>query len=91
MWTTESNTSIYPQFMNEIGKIPTKGSFQNDYLDICRLQRLIPCPFIINELVDESISLCKVMNCIIDSGSWRAMLVACSTIGNSIIEIYLHK
>lgn len=91
MWTSESNTSIYPQFISELGKLQSKGSFHNDYLECCRLQRLIPCPFITIEEVEESVYICKLMNCIIDSGSWRAMLVACSTIGNSIIEIYLHN
>ena len=90
MWSFESNTNIYPQFINELGKNPTKGSWKNDYLECCRIQRLLPCPFIHLEEVEESIYSCKVMNCILDTGSWRAMLVACSTIGNTIVEIYLH-
>jgi hypothetical protein len=96
MWNCDTNSSAtYPQFHNEIGKYPTKGSWKQDYEHYCQQQHLIPCPFIKIEQIltseTKTLTICKVMNCLIDIGSWRAMLVACSTIGNTIIEIYIHN
>lgn len=82
--------------MNEIGKYPTKGTWYDDYYEICQQQHLIPCPFIkIEEINEESSSspsiICKVINCCLDTGTWRAILVACSCIGTKVIELYLHN
>lgn len=93
VWTPTSNTSIFPSFVNELGKQPTKGSWMEDYHAICQAQHLTPCPFIKIEYLTnfpDYIS-CKVMNCILDTATWRAILVACSMIGNTTLEIYLHN
>jgi hypothetical protein len=97
MWTSEINSSsTFPQFLPELGKYPTKGSWKQDYEDCCQQQHLIPCPFFKIEQIpstneSRALTVCKLMNCLIDIGSWRAMLVACSAIGSTIIEIYLHN
>jgi hypothetical protein len=93
VWTATSNSSIFPSFVNELGKNQTKGSWFDDYHDICQAQHLIPCPFIKIESIPNfsGYSSCKVMNCILDTGTWRAILVACSMVGNTILEIFLHN
>jgi hypothetical protein len=92
VWTSTSNTSIFPSFVNELGKNQTKGSWIEDYHDICQAQHLIPCPFVkVESLNFSDYCSCKVMNCILDTGTWRSILVACSTVGNKILEISLHN
>jgi hypothetical protein len=90
MWTFESNSAItYGTFANDLGKTPSKGSWYTDYLECCQKQRLVPCPFFKVEELASGVHSCKVMNGIIDIGTWRSFLVASSTLAGTIAEICL--
>lgn len=92
MWTAEVNSNvILENFSGELNKdIQTKGSFKNDYKFFCSQFGVVPCPFI-KEIIHESLSACRVSNCILDSANIRMMLLSCSAIGTRISEISLHN
>ena len=93
MWSYDINDdNCISNFTVEIAKdIPSKGSFQDDYDSLCKQYNIIPCPYIKESIYINSdsntINTVKVSNTIIDISSWRAMLLAISTIGSKITEI----
>lgn len=88
MWTSETNSSKdYSNFAGEIGKIASIGSFQSDYSACCAKQTLVECTFIKTQELGEAYHSVKVLNCIVDVATWRSMLMACSTTGNTVREL----
>ena len=71
-------------------EVNSKGSFQEDFEFYCSQFKILPCPFIKASSCGDDES-CRVANCIVDLSSWRAMLLACSTIGSKVIDVTVHQ
>jgi hypothetical protein len=88
MWTSEVNAAKdYASFGAEIGKVASVGTFRGDYTACCTKQELVECTLIKSEEIGEAAHSVKLLNCIVDIATWRAMLVACSTTGNTVKEL----
>jgi hypothetical protein len=70
----------------------SKGSWQKDYEWACNEYKITPCPFINSHLFsgDNEKEVCRIANVSVDLSSWRAMLIACATIGSKVVEINIH-
>lgn len=92
-WTFESNPdSSLGSFASLLEKdTNTKGSFSEDYQSFCKDNKILPCPYITAVAVNSTQECCRVQNGIIDLSSWRAMLLAASTVGSKVVEISVHS
>lgn len=95
MWKSDINNDNSINFSSEIAKdIATKGNFNEDYNVFCKQFSIIPCPYIKESIYSNSdgndINVIKISSTIIDISSWRAMLLAISTIGSKITEIIVY-
>ena len=88
-WTVEINdATLLEGFAGELEKtLPAKESFLEDYNSICETHGVCPCPYII----PSGGSIMRIANTKVDLPSWRAGLMALSTIGSKIEELALHN
>ena len=95
MWSSTVNNDSSINFVTEIAKdIPSKGNFFEDYNEFCKQFSILPCPYVKESVYINSestnINVVKISSTIIDLSSWRAMLLAISTIGSKITEIIVY-
>jgi hypothetical protein len=75
-WTAEINSGAAFAFDKELDKQDaSSGDFRGDYLAVCSRLAILPCPFV---SFDPPAKSCRIANCAIDEGSWRAALIACT-------------
>lgn len=94
MWSFDVNPNTrIENFATVIeADIPSSGSWRADYEAACTKNGLVLCPHIKagphpQDVDKES---CKVVNVIVDLSSWRAMLLACCTVGSKVADITVH-
>mmetsp|Transcript_10246 Transcript_10246/g.17132 ORF Transcript_10246/g.17132 Transcript_10246/m.17132 type:complete len:395 (-) Transcript_10246:204-1388(-) len=93
MWSSKANTSaLIEDFAAAVeADNPSKGSFQDDYTEICSKYSVIPCPNIKAAVgIMDDFESCRIINCMVDLSSWRAMLLACCTMNAKVVEISVH-
>ena len=87
--STLNNPALLSTYPAELAKdTASKGSFKADYDSLCLANNIVPCPFI-QQSADAL--ACRVSNCVVDLPSWRAMLLAASTVNSAIVEIAMHS
>jgi len=96
VWATDVNSpSLLGDFATQLGKdVATSGSFLSDYAAFSTAAGLVPCPFVVSGGGEgaESVGTCaRVANAVVDLPSWRAMLLACTTINTPVCEIVVHN
>ena len=92
VWTAAANSnSLIRDFSAELGHdTKSLGGWDLDYAHFCKKFSIIPCPYFRTGTSSPSKTFCKLSNTEIDISCWRAMLLACTTIGCTINEIRLH-
>jgi hypothetical protein len=88
MWDSICNSDgLVANFAGELAKdVASKGSFRDDYLSTCLQYKITPCPYFASTAQSVRLS-----NCIVDLSSFRACLLAMSTINSTIIEFSVHS
>ena len=89
MANADSLIEKFDSLVNE--DVVSKGSWKEDYDLFCEKYGVIPCPFITVSPTKDETESCRVANCEVDISSWRAMLLACSTVGSKVADIYVHN
>jgi hypothetical protein len=92
MWSFEVNSnSLFDNFAAAVETdTPSKGTWNDDYAAMCERYKVVACPFVKSTTISEGKESCKVVNCIVDLSSWRAMLLACCTTGSKVIDVSVH-
>jgi len=90
VWTTTCNAdSILSNFAAELGKdVQSKGgSFKDDFAAVVAANNLVPCPFVSVTGGETLGTACRIDGCAVDLPTWRAFLLAASTVNSAIVEI----
>lgn len=90
VWSTEANAdSILSNFAAELGKdVPSKGgSFKDDFAALVSANNLVSCPYVSVTGGETLGTACRISGCVVDLPTWRAFLLAASTVNSAINEI----
>lgn len=89
IWSKEINPdSTLQGFAAELAKdTPSKGSFVDDFAFYNTTNKIVVNPYITVAGGETLGTACRIGGCAVDLASWRAALLACSTVNSPIIEI----
>ena len=93
LWSSSIND--YLQLKDFAGELAvdhkTTGTWGGDYEYYTNKLGIHPCPSFSIVALEDGKTSCKIANRIVDIASWRTMLLACTSIGNTISEIAIHN
>lgn len=91
MWRHDVNSdnliNPLPTYVEK--EVPTRGSFVSDYESLLSNQSVVRCPFVKHSANEEG-ECVVVKNARLDISNWRALLLACITVGTKVREIHVH-
>lgn len=92
MWRDDANPdSQIEQYATLLEKeVPSRGSFEGDFEAYLSNLSIIRCPFIKSSPSSGDLEQVSAKNARVDKSNWRAMLLACISVGSKVKDILIH-